>query len=187
MKKTDLVIGIVKELHEGCRCVAAVPQTVRTLVGRGHQVLVQKDAGVNAFYPNAYYEDAGARIAAGAAGLYGEADVVLKIRSPSDDPREGKHELDLMKKGATIMAFLSPTLDRRNVEKLVENKLTGFAMELIPRISRAQSMDALSSLSSVMGYRAALVAADLLGKFFPLLMTAAAGHLEKAGGQGRGF
>jgi NAD(P) transhydrogenase subunit alpha len=173
MKKTELVIGVVKELHEGCRCVAAVPQTVRALVGRGHRVLVQKDAGANAFYPNAFYEDAGARIAADAAGLYGEADVVFKIRPPSDDPRTGKHELDFMKEGATIMAFLAPTQERRNVEKLIEHKLTGFAMELIPRISRAQSMDALSSLSSIMGYRAALVAADLLGKFFPLLMTAA--------------
>ncbi len=153
--------------------MAAVPQTVRALVGRGHRVLVQKDAGANAFYPNAFYEDAGARIAADVAGLYGEADVIFKIRPPSDDLRAGKHELDFMKEGATIMAFLAPTQERRNVEKLVEHKLTGFAMELIPRISRAQSMDALSSLSSIMGYRAALVAADLLGKFFPLLMTAA--------------
>jgi NAD(P) transhydrogenase subunit alpha len=173
MKKTELIIGVVKEIHQGCRCVALVPQAVKTLVSRGHTVIVQKDAGVKAFYLNESYEEAGARIAADAPGVYGQADVVFKIRPPSDDKSTGKHELDLMQKEAAIMSFLAPTLDRRNVEKLVENRLTGFAMELVPRISRAQSMDALSSLSTVMGYRAALLAADLSGKFFPLLMTAA--------------
>jgi NAD(P) transhydrogenase subunit alpha len=173
MRKTELTIGIVKEIHEGCRCVAAVPQSVKALVERGHKVIVQKDAGAKAFYSDEMYEETGASIAAEAAAVYGEADVVFKIRPPADDKKSGKHELDLMRKESTIMCFLAPTMDRGNVEKLVENRLTGFAMELIPRISRAQSMDALSSLSTVMGYRAALLAADLSGKFFPLLMTAA--------------
>jgi hypothetical protein len=89
-------------------CVAAVPQSVKTLVSRGHTVIVQKDAGVKAFYPSEFYEEAGARIAADAASVYGEADVVFKIRPPSDDKSTGKHELDLMKKEAAIMCFLAP-------------------------------------------------------------------------------
>ncbi|MEJ2637744.1 MAG: Re/Si-specific NAD(P)(+) transhydrogenase subunit alpha [Calditrichia bacterium] len=173
MEKKDLVIGIPKEIYQGCRCVAVVPQMVKTLVTQGHKVLVQKDAGAKAFYKNEFYEEAGAALVADAKGIWGEADVILKIRTPQDNPDLKKHELDLMKEGAAIISFLSPTLQPEIVEKLVKNKLTGFAMELIPRISRAQSMDALSSLSTVMGYRSVLLAANFLGKFFPLLMTAA--------------
>jgi NAD(P) transhydrogenase subunit alpha len=173
MKKSELVIGVVKELHEGCRCIAVVPQSVRSLVGHGHTVLVQNGAGVKSYYLDESYAEAGAAIADDASSVYGEADVILKIRPPMVDKNSGRHELDLMKEGAAIISFLAPTLDRPIVEKLIENRLTGFAMELIPRLSRAQSMDALSTLGTVMGYRAALLAADLSGKFFPLLMTAA--------------
>ncbi|OGD20544.1 MAG: NAD(P) transhydrogenase subunit alpha [Candidatus Aminicenantes bacterium RBG_16_63_16] len=173
MKKSELVVGVVKELHEGCRCVAVVPQSVRGLVSRGHRVIVQNSVGVKSFYLDEFYADAGASLAPSAASIYGEADVILKIRPPVEDKKTGRHELDLMKPGAAIISFLAPTLDRRIVEKLVAKRLTGFSMELIPRLSRAQSMDALSSLGTVMGYRAALLAADLSGKFFPLLMTAA--------------
>jgi proton-translocating NAD(P)+ transhydrogenase subunit alpha len=173
MKKSELVIGVVKELYEKCRCVAVVPQSVRLLVSQGHQVIVQKGVGVRSFYLDEFYAEAGASLADGAAAVYGQADVILKIRPPVEDRTSGWHELDLMKSGAAIVSFLAPTQDRRIVDKLIERRLTGFAMELIPRLSRAQSMDALSSLGTVMGYRAALLAADLSGKFFPLLMTAA--------------
>lgn len=173
MDKKDMIIGIPTEIHEGCRCVSVVPQMVKTLVRSGHTVLVQKDAGVKAFYSNDLYREAGAQIRPDAKSIYGEADVIMKIRPPLYHKKLKKHELDLMKPGATIMGFLAPTLNRQIVEKLIENKLTGFAMELIPRISRAQSMDALSSMSTIMGYRAVLLAANFLGKFFPLLMTAA--------------
>ncbi|MFZ0390779.1 MAG: Re/Si-specific NAD(P)(+) transhydrogenase subunit alpha [Calditrichia bacterium] len=173
MDKKELVIGVPKEIYEKCRCVAMVPDSVKNLVNAGHRVLVQKEAGVNAYYPNDYYEKAGATIIGSAAELYGEADVIIKIRMPLFNRELNKHELDLLKKHATILSFLQPTLEPKIVEKLIRNELTGFSMELIPRISRAQSMDALSSLSTVMGYRAVLVAVNMLGKFFPLLMTAA--------------
>ncbi len=173
MKKSELVIGVVKELYEKCRCVAIVPQSVGGLVGGGHRVIVQKGVGVKSFYLDEYYADAGAAVADAAADVWGEADVILKIRPPIVDKNTGRHELDLMKSGAAIISLLAPTQNRRIVDKLIENRLTGFSMELIPRISRAQGMDALSSLGTVMGYRAALIAADLSGKFFPLLMTAA--------------
>ncbi len=173
MKKTDLVIGVPREIHEGCRCVAMVPEVVKTLVQRGHRVLVEKGAGAKAYYSDELYTRAGVELVGSAEEVFGQADVIIKIRPPLYNKEAQKHELDMMKPGAVIMGFLAPTLQRQIVEKLMENQLTGFAMELIPRISRAQSMDALSSLSTVMGYRAVLLAANFLGKFFPLLMTAA--------------
>jgi len=173
MQKKDLVIGVPKEIYQNCRCVAMVPQVVQTLTKSGQTVLIQKDAGKKAFYTNEAYLDAGAKLIDSAGELYAEANVIIKIRPPLFNPERDQHELDMLKSHATIMSFLSPTLEKENVRKLEQNKLTGFAMELIPRISRAQSMDALSSLSTVMGYRAVLLAANHLGKFFPLLMTAA--------------
>jgi NAD(P) transhydrogenase subunit alpha len=173
MNKKDLVIGIPKEIYEGCRCVAVVPDMVKRLVKAGHKVIVQKDAGIKAFYKNEFYQEAGAVLIDEATEVYGQANVILKIRTPLVNEKLNKHELDLMNEGAAIISFLSPTLEPKIVQKLIDRKLTGFSMELIPRISRAQSMDALSSLSTVMGYRAVLLATNFLGKFFPLLMTAA--------------
>ncbi len=173
MKKKDLVIAIPKEIQEGCRCVAVIPQTVKQLTSGGHTVLVQKGAGSDAFYLDEEYEAAGARIMDGANDVYSVADVVLKIYPPRHNDELNNYELDMMKEGATVIGFLSPISDASVVEKLRKRRLTGFAMELIPRISRAQGMDALSSFSTVMGYRAVLLAAGFLGKFFPLLMTAA--------------
>jgi NAD(P) transhydrogenase subunit alpha len=176
MKKTDLVVGVPRETHERCRCVAVVPQGVRELTRRGHRVLVQSGAGASAFYTDRMYEEAGAILVPEAGELYAQADVVLKLRSPGQDDRrqdDGGGELELLKPGAAILSFLAPLQNPQNVRTLVRRKLTGFAMELVPRISRAQSMDALSSLATVSGYRAVLLGASLLGKFFPLLMTAA--------------
>ena len=173
MQKQDLVIGVPREIYQGCRCVAMVPEIVKKLVSKQHKVLIQKGAGMKAFYPDDAYQEAGADLVSDAVDLYKQANVIFKIRTPLFNETVGKHELDLMQPNATILGFLSPTLEPEIVDKLVQNKLTGFAMEMIPRISRAQSMDALSSLSTVMGYRAVLLATQYLGKFFPLLMTAA--------------
>ena len=173
MDKKDLVIGVPKEIFTQCRCVGFVPQMVDRLTKRGHRVVVQRDAGAKAYYDNAQYEEAGAVLEEDPRALWGEADVILKIRPPLPSQTGNKHELDLMKAGATIMGFLAPTVDAEIVARLRERKLTGFAMELVPRISRAQSMDALSTLSTIAGYRSAILAANLLGKFVPLLMTAA--------------
>jgi NAD(P) transhydrogenase subunit alpha len=173
MEKKELVIGIPKEIYEGCRCVAVVPEMIKRLVKSGHKVIVQKDAGLKAFYKNEFYQEAGAVLIEKSEEVYSQANVILKIRTPQLNEELNRHELELMNQGATIISFLSPTLEPEIVRKLIEQKLTGFGMELIPRISRAQSMDALSSLSTVMGYRAVLLAANFLGKFFPLLMTAA--------------
>jgi NAD(P) transhydrogenase subunit alpha len=171
MKKKEQIIGVPKETDVSCRCVALTPQTAKALVSDGYSLIIQSEAGAKAFYPDAFFADAGAKLLPDAESVYGQADVIFKIRPPRVNERSGKHDLDLMKPGATIFAFLTPTQDRGIVERLVGRKLTGFAMELVPRLSRAQSMDALTSLGTVMGYRAAIIASNLLGKFFPLLMT----------------
>jgi NAD(P) transhydrogenase subunit alpha len=136
-------------------------------------VIIQKGVGLKSFYLDEYYARAGAELADSPAAVWGQSDAILKIRPPIINKDTGEHELDLMKPGAAILSLLAPTQNRQVVEKLIANRLTGFSMELIPRLSRAQSMDALSTLGTVTGYRAALLAADLCGKFFPLLMTAA--------------
>jgi NAD(P) transhydrogenase subunit alpha len=173
MEKTQLVIGVPREIHERCRCVGLSPDAVQRLVKRGHRVLVERGAGGGAGYEEEQYSRAGAEILPGPEELYGGADVVIKLRAPMHARGSKRNELTLLKEGATILGFLNPTQDLEVLGILQERRLTGFAMELVPRISRAQSMDALSTLSTIAGYRAALLAAGHLGKFYPLLMTAA--------------
>jgi NAD(P) transhydrogenase subunit alpha len=173
MEKKDLVIGVPREIFERCRCVAVVPQVIKTLILRGHALLVERNAGAKAYYPDGMYEETGARLIADASGVYGEADVIMKIRPPLFNKTTDRHELDMMKGGATILSFLAPLQNSEVVPKLVEKKLTGFAMELVPRVARAQGMDALSTFACISGYRAALLAASSLGKFLPGLTTSA--------------
>jgi NAD(P) transhydrogenase subunit alpha len=173
MEKNDQVIGVLQEIDEGCRCVALVPQTVKDLVSGGHTVILQSGAGERAFYPDKLYEDGGATITPDVLEVFKKADVIMKIRPPRFNEKTGKHELDLMKEGTTLLGFLTPTKNRKILEKLINRRLTGFAMELVPRLSRAQSMDALTTWGTISGYRSAVLASNLLGKFFPLLMTPA--------------
>lgn len=179
MDRRDLVIGIPAEIFERCRCVALVPQTARALVERGHKVLVQQDAGVKAYYTNEMYRESGAALVPDALATYGKADVIMKIRPPLFNPATGLHELDMMKKGATVLSFLAPMRDPAVLDKLIGNGLTGFAMEMVPRIARAQGMDALSTFACITGYRAALLAAGMLGRFLPGL-TISAGSVQPA-------
>ena len=173
MKKTELTIGVPKEISVECRCVALIPEVAQALIRKGHPVLVESGAGEKAYQDNEKYRQSGARIIDDAGELYGSADVIFKKHPPAFRPIHKKHELDMMKEGATILSFLTIE-NREEVDaKLRVNKLTGFAMEMIPRISRAQNMDVLSSLSTVAGYRAAVLASYYLGRFFPLFMTAA--------------
>lgn len=173
MEKKKFIIGIPKEIHEKCHCVSMVPEIAGKLVQAGYEVHVEKDAGKGAFHSNESYEKVGAIIESDTEKLWQMSDVILKLRPPMINKNLKKHELDLMKPGAMIVSYLAPTLNELIVQKLINNRLSGFAMELIPRISRAQPMDALSSMSTIMGYRAVVLAANFLGKFFPLLMTAA--------------
>lgn len=167
-------IGIPSEIQNNETRVALVPSMVGELNKLDAEVLIEKNAGSEAFFPDELYEKAGARIVTNAAELFNEADLILKVQPPADS------ELKKLKNGSAIIGFLAPTVNKNLVEKLLAKKVTSFSMEFIPRITRAQSMDALSSMSTVTGYKAVLMATEYFAKFFPLLMTAA-GTVPPAG------
>lgn len=165
-------IAIAKEIEVGERRVALVPDTVGRLVKQGLDVYVEAGAGERSYFSDAAYEAAGAVVIPDAAQLWREADIVLKVNPPRDR-EDGQSEVTLLRQGATLICFLNPLGDPALVQRLAEHQVTAFSMELIPRTSRAQSMDALSSQAGVAGYKAALIAAAALPKFFPMLTTAA--------------
>jgi len=166
-------IAVPKEIVAGERRVALVPALVASLIKSGLEVAVEAGAGEGAFFADADYEKAGAKIVAELAALYREAGIVLKVQRPTQHPVLGKHEVDLMGEGSVLISFLQPASDPDLVRRLVDRKITSLSMDTIPRISRAQSMDALSSQATVAGYKAVLIAAFFLGKFLPMLTTAA--------------
>lgn len=165
-------VGIPKEVTEGETRVALVPSMVSALSKGGHEVLVEKGAGSKCSFSDAQYESAGAKIAANAKELYASADLIIKVQ-PLLAKSGGGHEADLLRDGSMLIGFLAPLDHPETIRKLAKKKVTAFAMEFVPRITRAQSMDALSSQATVAGYKAVLLAAAHLGRFFPLLMTAA--------------
>src|SRR4051812_4500090 len=156
-------VGVPRETAAGeCR-VALVPEVVSRLVPGGFEVLVEGGAGEAASFPDGDYEEAGARI----VGNPYEAEAVVKVQKPSPD------EAGRLREGQVLIGFLQPLTDKEGLERLAGLGVTGFAMESIPRITRAQPMDALSSQATGSGYKATLLAAERLPKFFPMLMTAA--------------
>jgi NAD(P) transhydrogenase subunit alpha len=159
-------VGVAKESAPGETRVAVVPDTVRRLVGDGVEVLVERGAGETATFGDAAYEEAGARIV-DTSELYARADVVCKVRKPSTE------EIDRLREGQVLLALLQPLVDPELTRALAERGVTAFSLDSIPRVTRAQPMDALSSQSTVAGYKAAVLAAEYLGKFFPMLTTAA--------------
>ena len=158
-------VGVPKESLAGERRVAIVPETARGLVKGGIQVLVEAGAGASAFFSDAAYIDAGANVTDAATAFAGDA--VLKVQPPTPD------EVDQLREGAVLISFLQPASSADVVAALAKRKVSAFSLDLVPRISRAQSMDALSSQAGIAGYKAVLLAANHLPKFFPLLMTAA--------------
>ncbi len=159
-------VGVPRESAPGERRVALVPDAVRRLTKDGLEVAVESGAGESAGFADAEYVDAGASLSS-VADAYAEADVVCKVQRPTVD------ELDRLREGVVLIAFLQPLTDPAGIAALAERGVIAFAMEAIPRITRAQPMDALSSQATVAGYKAAVVAAERLPRFFPMLMTAA--------------
>ena len=160
-------VAIPKETAQDERRVALVPDTATKLIAAGLEVSVEAGAGSDAFVPDEAYEAAGVNLVKGAAALLKDADVVLKVQAPA------AVEVELLQKGAVLISFLQPATQGDIVTALAKRGITAFSLELVPRISRAQSMDALSSQASAAGYKAVLMAAARLGKFFPMMMTAA--------------
>jgi NAD(P) transhydrogenase subunit alpha len=165
-------LAIAKEIEVGERRVALIPDTVSRLVKAGFDVWVEAGAGDLSFFADAAYEAAGATVIADAATLWGEADIVLKVKPPQQR-EDGRHEVDLLRSGATLISFLNPLGEPELAQRLAKHGATSFSMEMIPRSSRAQSMDALSSQAAIAGYKAVLIAAAASPKFFPMLTTAA--------------
>ena len=159
-------IAVPKEITPGERRVALIPDAVAGLVKSGFQVLIERGAGEGAFFTDAAYEAAGARVV-DADALYGEADVVLKVQKPTLE------EADRLRDGTVLIAMLQALTSPDLIQRLASRRVTAFGMEGVPRISRAQKMDALSSQANIAGYKAGLLAAEALARFFPMFMTAA--------------
>ncbi|MCD8518085.1 MAG: Re/Si-specific NAD(P)(+) transhydrogenase subunit alpha [Burkholderiaceae bacterium] len=163
-------IGIPKETRDGETRVAATPETVKKLIAAGHQVLVERDAGTKARFPDAAYAEVGAELTDAATAL--SAQTVLKVRAPSSD------ELKHMKSGSVLAGMLDP-FDNEGLAAMAGAGLTAFALEAAPRTTRAQSLDVLSSQANLAGYKAVMLAANYYGRLFPMMMTAA-GTLKAA-------
>ncbi|MFW6263935.1 MAG: Re/Si-specific NAD(P)(+) transhydrogenase subunit alpha [Cyanobacteriota bacterium] len=160
-------VAIAKEIEVGERRVAVIPDVVARLAKQGWDIWVESGAGEGSFFPDAEYEAAGATIIHDPTSLWGKADVVLKVSPPKED------EIAQLQEGSTLISLLNPLGKPQTAHQLAQRKVTAFAMEMIPRTSRAQSMDALSSQAGVAGYKAVLIGAAALPKFFPMLTTAA--------------
>lgn len=164
-------IAIPKETLAGERRVALVPDMAKRLVGGGSTVRVEQGAGAQAGFRDAAYSDVGAEVVSDRASVWEGADVVLKIHMPRAS--EGGHEAEMLREGAVLVGLLSPLTNADAVRKLVQKRVSSFSLDQLPRITRAQSMDVLSSMSTVAGYKSVLLAGAALGKFFPMLVTAA--------------
>jgi NAD(P) transhydrogenase subunit alpha len=166
-------IGITKERRPSEKRVAASPETVKKLAAMGIEVLVEEEAGHSSFFPDRFYQEAGARMVPDAGALFREADVILKVQRPIVEPRLEVDEMALFQPGQILIAILDALVDRDQVKVYAEKKVTAIALELLPRITRAQSMDVLSSQSNLAGYKAVIDAAYHFGRLFPMMMTAA--------------
>jgi NAD(P) transhydrogenase subunit alpha len=166
-------LGVPRECRAGERRVAATPENVVRLIKLGFEVLVETQAGALASFGDEDYVAAGARVIDDTRALWQEADIILKVQPPDQNPVLNTHEVDLPREGTTIISFLWPGKNKELIERMAGRKLTVLAMDQVPRISRAQKMDALSSMANIAGYRAVIEAASFYGRFFTGQMTAA--------------
>lgn len=167
-----MLIGVPREIANGERRVALVPEVVSLLTKAGHRVVVERGAGLRAGFTDEAYRTAGCDLADSAGEIYSTAQMILKVQRPARN-EAGEAELDQMTEGSVLIGLLQPSGDPALFQQLAERRIIACSMELVPRTTRAQMMDALSSQSTVAGYKAVLLAANALQKFFPMLMTAA--------------
>ena len=168
-----MVVGIPKETFPGEKRVAIIPANISALQKSGLEVIIETKAGEAAGYPDKEYADKFAKVVNSRAEVFSSAEIILQLRGYGANPEAGKADLDLMKEGQIIIAMLEPLSETAKMNELAKRKVTAFAMELMPRITRAQSMDVLSSMANIAGYKAVLLAAEALPKMFPMMMTAA--------------
>ncbi len=168
-----MIIAIPKEILPGENRVACVPDVASKYIKAGFEVQVESNAGLNAGFTNEDYGKAGAKVLDNLNDLYSSADMVLKVQRPSDHPVAGRHELDLMKSGTILITFLYPLHYPDSAKQCAAKGINVVSMDMIPRTSIAQKMDALSSQANIAGYKSVIMTANELGKIFPLMMTAA--------------
>lgn len=168
-----MIVGVPKENYPGERRVALVPAVIPALKKAGLEVLVQAGAGQAAGYLDAEYVEKGAKLANDRTEVFGTADIVAQFLCYGANDKNGAEDLPLMRKGQVLMGFLRPLGSMKTIQELAERGVTSFSVELMPRITRAQSMDALSSMGTICGYKAVILAADILPRMFPMLTTAA--------------
>lgn len=169
-----MIIGIPKEIMHGEYRVAAIPDTVKKLVDDGHTVLFEKGAGDGSFYHDYQYEASGAKMYDDVQKLFDDAEVILKVKEPLFNEQHNKDEVDMMHKGQYLITFIHPAspVNHKMVKKMAANGIIGLTLDGVPRISRAQNMDALSSMSSCAGYKGMIMGVDDLPKFMPLISCA---------------
>ncbi len=168
-----LKVFIPKERREDETRVAATPETVKKMVKDGFAVTLEEGAGVRAHFSDEAFAEVGAMIVKGDSEAWNQADVVLKVNPPIENDLLGGHEADALKAGSLFIGFVAPFQSPESLKRLRDRKISTVSMELIPRITRAQNMDALSSQASIAGYKSVLIVAERLDKYFPMLMTAA--------------
>ncbi|MGA9899048.1 MAG: Re/Si-specific NAD(P)(+) transhydrogenase subunit alpha [Terriglobales bacterium] len=168
-----MIIGVPKESYPGERRVALVPMVIPNLAKAGFQAMVEAGAGEQAGYPDALYVEKGAKIAPDRASVFSGADIVAQVLCYGSNDVNGKSDVPLMRRGQVLVGFLRPLGSLEILQEIAQTGVTSFAVELMPRTTRAQSMDALSSMATVSGYKAVLIAADTLPRIFPMMTTAA--------------
>ncbi|HEB84127.1 MAG TPA: NAD(P)(+) transhydrogenase (Re/Si-specific) subunit alpha, partial [Bacteroidetes bacterium] len=168
-----MTIGVPRETYPGERRVALIPDGIPALTKKGFDVIIEAGAGMNAGLTDAAYEAKGAKIAPGREEVFKAADILFMVRTLGANLKTGGEDYPLLREGQMVIGMADPLSEPGEVAKVADRKALAFSLELIPRITRAQSMDVLSSMASIAGYRAVLEAAMLLPKLFPMMMTAA--------------
>jgi len=168
-----MIVGTVKETFPGERRVALTPHVIGPLAKAGLEVVLESGAGLEAGYPDSAYADKGAQILGSRAEVFQKADVILQVRGYGANPEQGGADLQHLRKGQIVVAAFEPLTALEQVKETAATGASLFALELVPRITRAQSMDILSSMATIAGYKAVLLAAETLPKMFPMMMTAA--------------
>jgi len=168
-----MIVGVPRESYPGERRVAIVPAVLPALAKGGLEVIVEAGAGVEAGYPDAAYEAKGAKIVAHRAAVFAAADIVVQVLCYGSNDKTGEADLPLMRRDQLLVGFLRPLGELKTIQQIAERGVTALCVELMPRTTRAQSMDVLSSMATICGYKAVILAADALPRIFPMLTTAA--------------
>jgi H+-translocating NAD(P) transhydrogenase subunit alpha len=168
-----VIVGVPKEIYPGERRVALTPVVVPMLAKAGLEVAIEAGAGADAGYPDAQYQEKGAKVLADRAAVFMQSDIIVQVLCNGANDKNGASDLALMRRGQLLIGFMRPLAAVEAMQELARTGVTAFAVELMPRTTRAQSMDALSSMASIAGYKAVLVVADTLPRMFPMMTTAA--------------